>query len=285
MTRCLCGALTLVALLYVSGVCAEPVCDITADVVYGHKDGLAMTFDVFRPKEKPNGAGVLFMVSGGWYSRWSPPQPDGGQFAPLLKAGFTVFAVRHGSSPRYVIPEIVDDVRRAVRFVRANAKQFGVDPERLGVTGGSAGGHLSLVLGTTGDNGDPKAKDPLLHTSDRVAAVVAYYPPTDLRPWVQPESRYYQKYPALRFEPARAAAYSPVLQVTPDDPPALMIHGDKDLIVPLDHSQKILAQYQQNKVPAELLRIPGAAHGFKGDDGQRAADARVAWFQKYLLKK
>jgi acetyl esterase/lipase len=277
--------LTLVALLYVSGVCAEPVCDITADVVYGHKDGLAMTFDVFRPKEQPNGAGVLFMVSGGWYSRWSPPQPDGGQFAPLLKAGFTVFAVRHGSSPRYVIPEIVDDVRRAVRFVRANAQQFGVDPDRLGVTGGSAGGHLSLVLGTTGDNGDPQAKDPLLRTSDRVAAVVAYYPPTDLRPWVEPSSRYYQTYPALRFEPARAAAYSPVLQVTPDDPPTLMIHGDKDLIVPLDHSQKILAQYQQKKMPAELLLIPGAAHGFKGDDGQRAADARVAWFQKYLGKK
>jgi acetyl esterase/lipase len=285
MTRPICRALLLVALFALPAWCAEPACQITPDVVYGHKDGMALTFDVYRPKEKANGAGVLFMVSGGWYSRWSPPDPTGGQFAPMVDAGFTVFAVRHGSSPRYVIPEIVDDVRRAVRFVRANASRFGVEADRLGVTGGSAGGHLSLVLGTTADDGTPKSKEELLRTGDRVAAVVAYYPPTDLRPWVLPESRYYQKYPALRFEPAQAPAYSPVLQVTPDDPPTLLIHGDKDLVVPIDHSQKILAQFKEKKVPCELLLIPGAAHGFKGDDGKKAADARLAWFQKHLLKK
>lgn len=285
MMRPLCCVLALVAVTTLPCVAAPSPPVITPDVVYGHKDGMALTFDVFRPKERANGAGVLFMVSGGWYSRYSPPDQTGGQFAPLLAAGFTVFAVRHGSSPRYVIPEIVDDVRRAVRFVRANASRFGVRPDRLGVCGGSAGGHLSLVLGTTGDDGDAKAKEELLHTGDRVAAVVAYYPPTDVRPWVQPSSTYYQHYPALRFEPAQALAYSPVLQVTPDDPPALLIHGDKDLLVPIDHSEKILARFKEKKVPCELLVIRGAAHGFKDDDGRRASDARVAWFQKYLLKK
>lgn len=257
--------------------------EITPDVVYGHKDGLAMTFDVLKPKQNVNGAGVLFMVSGGWYSRWSPPERSALQFQSLLDKGFTMFIVRHGSSPKYVIPEVVDDVRRAVRYIRKNAARFGVDPERLGVTGGSAGGHLSLMLGTTGDDGDPKAKDDLLRTGSRVAAVVAYYPPTDVRPWVLPDSSYHKNYPALRFDPPKAPAYSPLLAVTPDDAPALLVHGDQDKLVPLEHSQKILAEMQNKGVACELLVIPGAAHGFRGDDAASASAARDRWFEKHLL--
>lgn len=258
--------------------------EITADVVYGHKDGLAMTFDVIKPKKNANGAGILFMVSGGWHSGWNPPEQSAQRFQSLLEKGFTMFIVRHGSSPKYVIPEVVDDVRRSVRYIRKNAAKFGVDPERLGVTGGSAGGHLSLVLGTTADDGDPKAKDELLRTSDRVAAVVAYYPPTDIRPWVHETSSYFKNYPALRFDPARAEAYSPLLAVTPDDAATLLIHGDQDKLVPLDHSQKILAELQKKKVPCELLVIKGAAHGFRGEDDKRATAARADWFEKQLLK-
>jgi len=268
-----------------TGVRAGEAIEITPDVVYGHKDGMALTFDVYKPAKDANGAGILFMVSGGWYSRWTAPAPEGGSYKPMIEAGFTVFAVRHGSSPRYNIPEIIEDVRRSVRFIRLNAARFGVDPERLGVTGGSAGGHLSLVLGTMADNGDPKAQDEVLRVSDRVAAVVAYYPPTDLRPWVNESSPYYQKYPALRFEASLASACSPLLQATADDPPTLLIHGDQDTVVPLDHSQRILAEFKKLGVPCDLLVISGAAHGFKGDDGVRAADARVSWFKKYLAKK
>ena len=89
--------------------------NITPDVVYGHKSGLAMTFDVFTPVADANGAGVLFMVSGGWYSRWHPPEHAQGMFKPLTDKGFTVFAVRHGSSPKFSIPEAVADVRRSER--------------------------------------------------------------------------------------------------------------------------------------------------------------------------
>jgi acetyl esterase/lipase len=202
-----------------------------------------------------------------------------------LNSGFTVFAVRHGSSPRYVIPEIVEDVRRAVRFVRLHAAQFNIDPERLGVHGGSAGGHLSLVLGTTADAGNPAATDAVLRVTDRVAAVVAYYPPTDLRPWVNKESPYWKNYPALRFDPAQAAAFSPLLQVTSDDAPTLLIHGDRDTLVPLDHSQKIAEAMKAKNVPCELLVIAGAGHGFPGQDGRRASEACVKWFQQRLLKK
>ena len=129
---------------------------ITPDVVYGHKDGMALTFDVFTPAA-PNGVGILNMVSGGWVSRWTPPDRARAGFEALLNAGFTVFSVRHGSSPRFKVPEAHADVRRAVRFVRLHASTYGVDPDRLGVYGGSAGGHLSLMLGLASDDGDASA--------------------------------------------------------------------------------------------------------------------------------
>ncbi len=263
--------------------CADDV-KITPDVVYGHKHGLAMTFDVFTPEKDANGAGVLFMVSGGWYSRWAPPERAAGLFRPLLEKGFTVFSVRHGSSPKFKIPEVVSDVRRSVRFIRLNAEKYGVDPSRLGVYGGSAGGHLSLVLGATGDDGNPKAKDPVLRISDRLAAVVAYYPPTDLRPWVNPESSYYKNYPALQFDSELADDFSPLLHTSKDDPPTLLIHGDKDKLVPIDHSENILAAFAKTGVTAELIVIEGAAHGFRGEDGKRASDNLVKWFEKHLAK-
>ena len=84
---------------------------------------------------------------------------------------------------------IVADVRRAVRFIRQHAGEYGVDPNRIGVFGGSAGGQLALLLGTTADSGDPSASDAVLRESSRVAAVVAYFPPTDLSRWATQQSR------------------------------------------------------------------------------------------------
>jgi len=263
---------------------AGEVIEINADVVYGHKLGLALTYDVLRPTRQPNGAAVLFMVSGGWKSSWSPPESAARRFRFLLERGFTMILVRHGSSPRFTVPECVADVRRAVRHVRANAKRFSIDPDRLGVFGGSAGGHLSLMLGTGSDDGNPKAKDPLLKVSNRVAAVVALFPPTDLAPYVLPESGFPERYPALKFDTKLAAANSPLKLVSSDDAPSLMIHGDKDELVPLEHSQKIHAAFQKNKVASQLLVIKDAAHGFRDADNTRAEQATVEWFTKYLVR-
>jgi len=254
--------------------------EIVPDVVYGHKHGMALTFDVYKPKQEANGTGILFIVSGGWYSRWRPPEQSIGWFKPMLDKGFTVFAVRHGSSPKYAIPEIIEDVRRSVRFIRLRANDYGVAPERLGVAGASAGGHLSLMLGTASDKGNPNAKDEVLRATDRVAAVVAYFPPTDLRAWVNKTP----DYPALNFDESRAADCSPILHVSEDDPPILLMHGDKDELVPIDHSEKILAEFKKHKVTSKLLVIKGAGHGFRGDDGERGSDAMVAWFEKHLVK-
>jgi acetyl esterase/lipase len=266
-----------------------PQVDIIPDVVYGHKDGLALTFDVLKPKAHANGAAVIFMVSGGWVSSYSPPQQTAARFKGLLDKGFTVIPVRHGSSPKYVIPEIVSDVRRAVRFIRYNAKQWGIDSNRLGVFGGSAGGHLSLVLGTASDNGDAAAKEDFMKESDRVASIVAYFPPVDLRPITRgvnpaPTGGTGDRFPALNFDKAKAPDYSPILFVTPDDPPTLLIHGDKDDLVPINNSQRIYDAFQQNKVKTQFITIECAGHGFRGDDANRATAAMVAWFEQTLVK-
>jgi acetyl esterase/lipase len=176
---------------------------VTTDVVYGHKAGMALTFDIYRPA-RANGAAVVSILSGGWRSSWDtikqfrelPPgsfqlltaaeidQAEGilpsHSYQRLMQKGYTVFAVRHGSSPNFNMPEIVGDVRRAVRFIRAHAPGWGIDPERIGIWGGSAGGHLSLLLATTAEIGNPKPSDEYERGPAKLAAVVAYAPPTDL---------------------------------------------------------------------------------------------------------
>ncbi|MEQ9409830.1 MAG: alpha/beta hydrolase [Fuerstiella sp.] len=254
---------------------------ITPDVVYGHKSGLAMTFDVFAPTENANGAGVLFMVSGGWYSRWTPPEQTQNLFRPLTDKGFTVFAVRHGSSPKFSIPEAVSDVRRSVRFIRTNADRFGVDADRLGVYGYSAGGHLSLMLGTASDEGDSAAKDPIDRVSNRVAAVVAFVAPTDLRIMVKdaPDRlAAYDRFPALDLDMKNAETDSPLVHVTPDDPPTLLIAGDQDDLVPIEHSRRIQAAFEKAGVQSQLIEVAGAGHGFQGEDARKSTEAMVNWF-------
>lgn len=259
---------------------AENGTSITPDVVYGHKDGMALTFDVINPSVESNGAGVLFMVSGGWVSTWRPPEQFKAYFSSLLDKGFTVFAVRHGSSPRYKVPEAYADVTRAVRYIRLNAEELGVDPDRLGVYGGSAGGHLSLMLGTNSDEGDADAKDSIEQTSSRVAAVVAYFPPVDLRQITGPNDRF----PALDFDASLADSVSPILYVSDDDPPTLLVHGTDDTLVPLNNSERIHSAFQENKVKTNLVVIEGAGHGFRGEASETATSALVAWFEEHLAE-
>ncbi len=256
---------------------------VTPDVVYGHKYGMALTFDVFTPADA-NGAAVLNMVSGGWRSQWRPHEVSQPRYQALLDAGFTVLSVRHGSSPKYVIPEIVPDVRRAVRYIRLNARQLGVDPNRLGVWGRSSGGHLSLMLGNASDSGDPSSEDPVLRVSDRVAAVVAYYPPVDLRPLGLAASPRITntRFPALNFEGSEVSAFSPIVHVSADDPPTLLIHGDSDGLVDVSNSHEIYTAFQEHGVESKMIIIPGADHGFRGEDAVLATAAMVDWFVDQL---
>lgn len=273
-------ALLLAALAPAAGAqSADP--EITPDVVYGHKAGMALTFDVLQPTDARNGAGILYMVSGGWVSRWSPPERTARRFSELLDRGFTVFAVRHGSSPRFKVPEAHDDVERALRYIRGHADEFGVDADRLGVFGGSAGGHLSLMLGLDPDPAEPGADDEVLRHPSGAAAVVAYYPPVDLRPLVGPNERF----PALEFDEELAPGISPIRFVSPDDPPVLLVHGDADELVPVSNSETLYEALQEEGVPSRFVTIPGGDHGFSDDGHQSRADrAMVEWFEEHLVE-
>ncbi len=262
---------------------------VQPDVVYGHKDGMALTFDVVKPV-KPNGAAIVWIQSGGWYSVWVDPNVWPVIAKPFLDKGYTVFIVRHGSAPKYAIPEAVEDVRRSIRFIHLHAKDWNVDPDRVGVTGGSAGGHLTLMLATTADDGDPNAKDEVLRQSDRIAAAVALYPPTDISDWVTNPPDAIKNIPALKppltFDAKKAPDYSPLLHVTDKTAPSLMIHGDKDELVPIEHSRKMLAALEKAKVDAKLVVIEGAGHGFNdAQNKEQALPAMLDWFDTHLAAK
>src|SRR5262249_23966898 len=174
-------SLALGCALAAPAAAADPECTRKQDVIYGRKYGVALTMDVFSPKKNPNGAGVILVVRGGSFSSGEGIQPP---FYPeLLRRGYTVFAVVHGSQPKFTLPEIVADVNRAVRFIRSHAKDYSVDPDRLGIAGGSAGGHLSLMIGTAGTKGDPKAADPGDREPSRGQAGAAVFPPGGFPHW------------------------------------------------------------------------------------------------------
>jgi acetyl esterase/lipase len=285
----------------------EPSFTRKADVIYGRKHGTALTLDVFTPTKGAHGAALVFVVSGGWFSAHDAINPSSGWIQEFTRRGYTVFAVVHGSQPKFTIPEILQDVHRAVRFIRYHAKDYGIDPERIGITGGSAGGHLSLMQGTAGDTGDPKAKDPIDRTSSRVQAVACFFPPTDFLNYGEPGkdaigrgtlANFRVAFDVREFDPKTKALerlteetkilelgkrISPVTHVTSDDAPTLIIHGDADKLVPIQQAEVLIAKLKEAGVPAELVIKKGAAHGWPRmqDDFPTLAD----WFDRYLKKK
>jgi acetyl esterase/lipase len=255
------------------------------DVIYGHRDGMALTYDVFKPK-KPNGALVVNMVSAGWRSQWGPPEERQARYQWLIDRGFTVVALHHASAPRFPVPDAVKDVRLGMRHIKLHAADYGADPARIGVWGASAGGHLALVAGLMADDGDPAAANPLERSGNRVAAVVAYFPPTDLDVLLGARA----KSGAIDFDNSLRAANSPINFVDARDPPILMIHGDADKGVPMSQSEAMKAALDKAGVETTLTAFPGADHDFyvKGDPVKTdtyalaAMNAMVAWFEKHL---
>jgi acetyl esterase/lipase len=280
------------------------------DVVYGHKSGVALTMDVFTPRKGANGAAVVVLVSGGWFS--DQMTIDSSNFAYFIdepvKRGYTVFAVCHGSQPRFTIPDAIADVTRAVRFIRYRARDFRIDPRRIGVTGGSAGGHLSLMLGVAGDRGNPRATDAIERTSSRVQAVACFFPPTDflnygakgklafaedgvlanfrtaidVREMDKQTKRLEHLVDKDKFE-ALCRRVSPLSHVSGEDAPTLIIHGDADKLVPIQQAELMVAALKKAGVPAELAVKKGAAHGWSGMNQDMCMI--LDWFDKHLKER
>jgi acetyl esterase/lipase len=283
---------------------ADPNYTRKEDVIYGRKFGTALTFDVFTPKEKANGAAVIFVVSGGWYSDHNAINLQFIQ--PVLDRGYTVFAVVHGSQPKFTILDAMSDLQRAVRFIRHHAADYQIDPNRIGIMGGSAGGHLSCMQGVAGTLGQADAKDPVERESSRVQAVACFFPPTDFLNYGKDGENamgrgilkdYRGAFDFQQIDPAKkefvpitdearigeiAKQISPVYHVTADDPPTMIIHGDADFLVPIQQAKSLCEKLTAVKVPNELVVRPGQAHGWK--DWPTESKLFADWFDKYLVK-
>jgi gluconolactonase len=285
-----------------AGAGSEPSFKRQEDVIYGRKFGSALTMDVFTPA-KQNGAAVIWVVSGGWMS--AHEAINAMWIAEYVGRGYTVFAVVHGSQPRYAIPEILQDMHRAVRFIRSNAARFGIDADRLGITGASAGGHLSLMQGAAGKDGDSDAKDPIERASSHVQAVGCFVPPTDFLNWgekgklVIPEMPEFVK-PAFDFRERNTKTggfvritdavriktilreTSPITHVSSKSAPTLIIHGEKDTLVPIQQAEIMVAALKEAGVTAELVVKTGAGHVWVEMIKDQATIAD--WFDKHLVK-
>lgn len=257
------------------------------EVIYGHKDGLAMTFDVFAPEGEPNGAAVVFVVSGGWFSHWAPPEKMRMLLSPFLSEGYTGFAVRHGSSPKYSIEEALSDVRLGVRTIRRDAKEYGIDPNKIGVIGMSAGGHLTLMLATTGEDGNPDAEDPLDRISSRIDAGVAFVPPSDITNyvWSTPDlDPQYRRYPGLDISKEKAKQLSPLYFVTEDDAPCLIVSGGQDTLVLPEQGRWIHEKMDEIGVKNKFIIYEDAGHSL-GASMPLAVLEAAKWFDAQLLDK
>ena len=274
------------------------------DLIYGRKYGMSLTMDRFVPT-KPNGKAVVWVVSGGWFS--NPDSINPGAAVPFCKAGYQVFAVCHGSQPRFTIPEIINDMHRSTRWIRANASRFQIDPDAIGVTGGSAGGHLSLMLGMVHLPGDPKAKDPVDRQPSGCQAVGCFFPPTDFLNWTKPGEVMLGKPHVLKNLPPAfdfhaqdkvtgqftvitdqkereriGKEISPITHVGPGSAPVYLVQGTTDLLVPQIQAETFMSALKEKGIANELVIKKGAGHGWLGMDKDLEQFAK--WFDKHLVK-
>lgn len=230
--------------------------------------------DIIRPASGSNGIGIALMVSGGWKSAPAGSSPVW-MMAPLIRRGYTVFAISHVSQPEATVMEIIEDMHKGIRHIRSHADQYAIDPNQLGVTGGSAGGHLSLMLATTGGLGAHASDHPAEWVSSAVQAVAIFYPVTDLlnlgssrenpgdggppKSYVKafgPDSTNMEKWKQI------GRSCSPIYHVHNNLPPTLIYHGDTDNLTPLDQSERYVEQARKLGNTVELKVHKGGDHGW-----------------------
>ena len=271
----------------------HPTLERIDGIVYGQRGARPLTLDILRPTN-PNGLGIALMVSGGWRSK-KPGETPAWLVAPLTRAGYTVFAICHISQPESSVMEMIEDMNRGLRFVRHHAREYRIDPTRIGVTGGSAGGHLSLMLATRGGPGNPAAPDPVDRESSAVQAVAIFYPVTDLLNLGPSTENDGQGGPPISFRKAFGPDAmnmpiwkrighdsSPIYYVTPAMPPTLIYHGDADTLVPLEQSQRFRARAKEVGLEVPVVVHPGGEHGWPTmvfDEWKF-----VEWFDRYLKR-
>lgn len=303
MTLMMGRAVALATVFGIAATSASAQSRVDKNVVYGMYSGAAMLLDVHYPA-KPNGFGVIFIAGSGWNAPLgyaAAPLKDSPQvemYVPsLLQAGYTVFTLTHRATPTFRYPAPLEDVQRAVRFIRHNAAKFAIDSARIGGMGGSSGAHLVSLLATMDGAGDANDPDPINRESAKLQCAVARAAPTDLTqmsgnlgtPLVTLllGARVDDATAKNSVEYKTAWTASPINYVSSDDPPILLIHGDADRTVPFHQSELMEAALEKVNVPVKLIRIEGADHGPEFPGAKNPPDYKaemVKWFDTYLRK-
>jgi acetyl esterase/lipase len=265
---------------------------VEKNVVYAMHSGLALLLDVYHP-ETPNGYGAIHISGSGWSAPLGAdarPLKEAGhvqaEVYPLARAGYTMFTINHRAAPRFRYPAPVLDCQRAVRWIRASAATYHIDPDRVGAIGGSSAGHLVAMLGVLDGDGDATSNSEVEQQKARVECVIA-------RAGVYQFLGGDRLSPLLGFTPPReddgspeakvAMEASPIHYVSATTPPILLVHGTEDNI---KRSEDFRDALQKAGATARLFPIEGAGHGpnYPGRkiEMSEIQSEYVAWFDQYL---
>jgi acetyl esterase/lipase len=270
----------LLLLLFLSVGQGAPEADVVRDVEYGTGGGRPLKLHLVKPKSPAQEPmPVVVYIHGG---AWRSGNRDGGvrPLSRLAARGYFGASIEYRLSSEAKFPAQIEDCKAAIRFLRSRAKEYGIDPDRIGVWGPSAGGHLVALLGTSGDVKELEGKGGSAEFSSRVQAVVDWFGPTDFLKMGKnkidhdaansPESLLVGG--PIQENKEKVAAANPITYVSKDDPPFLVIHGDKDDLVPLSQSELFHAALEKAGVPSKLHVVPGAGHGFGGRELEAMVD-------------
>ena len=286
--------LLLVTLLAADvGLAAELVVPETVvferDIEYSNPDNQHLQLNLARPRTTTGRLPAVVFIHGGGF-RAGTRDGYNAQCVKFAERGFVAVTVTYRLAPKYQFPAQVHDVKAAVRWLRANAGKYQIDPVRIGVTGGSAGGHLAQFLGVTtgvkefeGDGGNAAE-------SSGVTCVVNQYGPSDFTKSYGKSVDAAEVLPLFlngNLETARQRhiASSPLNWVTPAAVPTLILHGTDDKYVAYEQAVWMRDRLQSSGVEVELITFEGAGHGFKGADAEKAEQATFSFFEKHLKAK
>lgn len=256
-----------------------------ADLVYAVVDGTQLELDLAVPKNASEPLpGIVCIHGGGWrggHRRMCSPM-----MFFLVREGYVAATVSYRLAPQHRFPAQLDDVSRAVRWLRAHADEYHLDPDRIGAFGISAGGHLALMLATADEPDDAREASLGPSLSSGIQAVVSYAGPTDLTAdcWrgltsgmvVDLIGGPYVENPEL-YEEA-----SPINHVDPGDPPVMIFHGPRDLLVPIGQSRRFVEQLRSLGVSATLHEVENAGHLWTKGTLIETRKAAIRFFDQHL---
>ena len=268
--------------------CASPAhAKVISDVTYSTlPDGKEMKLDIAIPEGNGPFPAIVAVHGGAW--RFGSRKELDGWITFLANEGYVAATISYRLVPDGKFPDPLVDVKTAVRYLRANAAKYNLDPERIGAVGFSAGGHLVNLLGTVGPDAGFEGKE-YPEQSSKVQGVVSFFGPTDLALYGHDESAQNAIFEPLlgsRFK-KDATAYakaSPISYVNKNAAPTLFLHGTRDWIVPIEHSRAMHKKMSDAGATSELLEIEGGNHGFTGNGALKANHAMLDFFAKVLKK-